>query len=171
MSIKNYIKKYIKSSYGYMPVEEERQVVKDHYLHQMIKQPTNTTNTTTNIQKVVQPGPSSTLTLSDMQNAYNSTTSSNTQGLWNIWNEETKKTMTKIGFKYNEKKDVWEFELTTVVEIKKPQGAMAMLSNCSNRNMRDEAIAVIKQAKKNLIEKLTAKLILMELTKPREIKE
>ena len=113
------------------------------------------------IKKNTQPGPSSTLTWKNMQDMYIAAGTNTTGPFENLdsWDKKAKESMAKIGFKYNGEKDVYELELTATVEIKEPLGLMAVVSDNSSGNMRDEAIAAIKRVKNNLIKNQLEKLV------------
>lgn len=93
-----------------------------------------------------------------------STTGTNTN--W-TWTPEEKEPLVKIGFKYNKKTDCWELDLIATVSI--PQGE-GILEYIDQHKPCDRAIKIMKELKEKLIKKLTAKMILTELVKPRDIK-
>lgn len=126
--------------------------------------------------KTSQPGASAgMLTKSQLTNAYqsmftNSTGSYTTANSWDRWTKEEKKALANIGFEYDKAIKSWKLKLSIDVLIPQEEG-MAILMQGANDKPTDQMIERLKQAKKDLIEKLTAKIILAELTKPREIKE
>lgn len=89
---------------------------------------------------------------------------------WDNWTKEEKKVLAKVGFKYNKKKESWELDLSTTVLVPQLEGIMAWPAE-NHEKPSDMAIKIMKQLKKQLIERLTAKIILMELIKSHEIKE
>lgn len=100
----------------------------------------------------------------------NSTYSSST---WNTgyndpkWSPEAKKSLVKVGFKYNKATSSWELNVTATVKITELEDLLGDAVGTPS----DDAIAAIKEAKEQILEKLTAKIVLTELIKPREIKE
>lgn len=85
------------------------------------------------------------------------------------WTKEEKAALAKVGFQYDKKKECWNISLSTTVSILQLKNIMSWPIEKSKPS--DIAIDTMKQLKKQLIEKLTAKIILMELIKPHEIKE
>ena len=86
------------------------------------------------------------------------------------WTDKEKKVLAMVGFKYNKEKKRWELNLSTTVFISQPEEIMTWFEG-ERKGPSNIAIKTMKQLKKQLIEKLTAKMILMELIKPHEIKE
>lgn len=89
------------------------------------------------------------------------------------WNQKELKTLAlaKVGFKYNKKISCWELDLTATISVPQSEGILEYVGPYNNRLACDKAIKSIKELKERLIKKLTAKMILIELSKPREIKE
>jgi len=100
----------------------------------------------------------------------NSTISSGFSGSWDSWTKAEKKALAKVGFTYDKKTNEWVLDLTTTIRIPQLEG-FAVLSAGAGDKPTDQMIALIKQAKEQLIEKLTAKIVLAELIRPREIKD
>ena len=100
--------------------------------------------------------------------------STNTTGdnLWEkfIDEKDNEKLLTKIGFNYDHKNKEWVLELSSEIRIPKELG-IKMLVKDFNDTPYELAILKIKKLKKMFVEKITAKLILAELVKPRDIKE
>ena len=97
----------------------------------------------------------------------------NTTGIYNnSWNNLTKKEeefITKIGFKYNKNKKEWIFKLSSEIKIPSTKGLDEWMQHDGGKPSQ-QAIKKMKELKERLIKKLTAKLILSELIKSREIK-
>lgn len=87
------------------------------------------------------------------------------------WPKEAKKALAKVGFVYDPEKNVWKLSLTATVELPQLTGIMALGYGMHGKPTMDSAIAAIKECKKNLIKKLTAKIVLSELVRPRTINE
>lgn len=122
-----------------------------------------------------------TLTEKELRDAYktmttagtyvtNSTVSSELSNSWNQWTKEEKKSLAKVGFRYDAEKNEWVLDLTATIRIPQSEG-FAALSGGSDGKPTDQIITQMKQVKEQLIEKLTAKIILAELVRPREIKD
>jgi len=125
---------------------------------------------------------SSTLSEKDLKRLYkqmqttgnyitNSTVSSGFTGTWNQWTKEEKKALAKVGFHYDKERNEWVLDLSTSIRIPQIEGFEALTMGGSNEKPSEQMITAMKQAKEALVEKLTAKIILAELTKPREIRE
>lgn len=83
------------------------------------------------------------------------------------WEPEEKEALVKVGFKYNKEKENWELNLIATVSL--PGKDISGFIN--PHKTYDDVINTMKELKEKLIKKLTAKMILMELVKPRDIKE
>ena len=99
-----------------------------------------------------------------------STVSSGFSGSWDNWTKEEKKALAKVGFRYDKEKNEWVLDLTATIRIPQLDGFAAMSSGGPDGKPTDQMINTMKQVKEELIEKLTAKIILAELVRPREIK-
>jgi len=100
----------------------------------------------------------------------NSTGSTFTSNSWDNWTKDEKKLLAKIGFKYDKKKKDWVLRLSSEIRIPQQVG-FEMLMQGTGDKPSQQAVAKMKQLKEMIIEKITAKLILSELVKPREVKE
>ncbi len=81
-----------------------------------------------------------------------------------------KETLVKTGFKFNKETRKWELTMTATVEIPTPEGVFAFIGGGDGEAV-DRAIEAFKKLKDKILNKLTAKVVFMELTKPREVKE
>jgi hypothetical protein len=167
MSIKTYLNNYFKNQSGPMTDDQQMKAVSDYY-YNYTNLPSTTTTTGT------------TLTSQQLQQAYSSasstaawtssTVSSAWSNTWDKWGEKEKQALANVGFEYNKKTNQWKLKLSAEIEIPQLEGIM-MMGHQEGATPSDIAITKIKQLKEKLIEKLTVKMILLELTKPREIKE
>lgn len=115
---------------------------------------------------------SGTLTSAQLQQMYTNSTGmgSSTYNTWDRWTKEEKKALANVGFEFHKATSSWKLKLSIDVLIPQEEG-IAMLMQGTSDKPTDQMIERLKQAKEALVEKLTAKIILAELTKPREIKE
>jgi hypothetical protein len=156
---------------------QQYQAVQDYY-YQMnntgttyTNQPLTSTTTTTGTN----------LTSAQLQQAYNtarsgyassaSMVSSGWTDVWDKWSDKEKKALANVGFEYDKKSNKWILTLSSKIELPQLEGIMMGMSSHDGSTPSEVAITKIKQLKEKLIEKLTVKMILLELTKPREIKE
>jgi len=120
--------------------------------------PTGTTyNTSTN-----------TLTASNISTT--STISTTYSNEWMPWTKEEKKTIADVGFTYNKKTKEWIIKLSVDIRISQEDGFSLSDTNFGG-TPTEQMICKLKQAKKELVEKLTTKIILAELTRPSKIKK
>ena len=109
-------------------------------------------------------------------NVPNMSTSSSTDS-WDAMqgklSKKEKKVLVNAGFKYNKSTEKWKLKMSVEIEMKAPMevfsftGADFDLPTASVEG----ALNAIKELKKRLIDKLTARAVLLELTKPHKIKE
>jgi hypothetical protein len=160
-----------------MTDSQQMQAVQDYY-YQM----NNTGTTYTNMpSSSMTTTTGTTLTPAQLQQAYNSakgnsawtssTVSSGWTDVWDKWSDKEKKALANVGFEYDKKSNKWKLTLSADIELPQLEGIMMGMSSHDGHTPSEVAIAKIKQLKEKLIEKLTVKMILLELTKPREIKE
>ncbi len=137
---------------------------------------------TTGGQYTTTTGTDGTLTEKQLKDAYktmttsgtyvtNSTVSSGFTGSWDQWTKEEKKALAKVGFRYDQEKNEWVLDLTATIRIPQLEGFAALSGGGTDGKPTDQMITNLKQVKEQLIEKLTAKIILAELVRPREIKD
>lgn len=118
---------------------------------------------------------SNTISQTDLNNLYksmqtSSTVSSgftNTYG-WDHWTKQEKQALAKVGFEYDEVRNEWKLKLTAEIAIPQLEGIVAGM-HTEGGTPTNEAIHKMKQLKEMLIEKLTAKIVLAELVRPRKI--
>lgn len=82
------------------------------------------------------------------------------------WTPEEKEKLVGMEMTYDKKTKTWNMRLTVDISLTENEGVFAFVPD--NRPI-DSLIAKLKHAKKQLLESLTAKIILAELVKPREI--
>jgi len=177
MSIKTYLNNYFKNSPGPMTDDQQMKAVQDYYYQTQ-------TNTTYANQPLISGTTTTTgtaLTATQLQSALNSassgyassasTVSSGWTDVWDKWSDKEKKALANVGFEYDKKSNKWKLTLSADIELPQLEGIMMGMSSHDGHTPSEVAIAKIKQLKEKLIEKLTVKMILLELTKPREIKE
>jgi hypothetical protein len=87
-----------------------------------------------------------------------------------IWTEGQKEALAKTGLVFDEHSRTWHLKLSVDISIKEMEDMESVLSGEINSPM-DQLIKKIKYAKEELIKKLTAKMILAELIRPKEIKK
>lgn len=84
------------------------------------------------------------------------------------WTKEEKKAFANVGFVFNKKLKQWEIEIGTKITIPKDTGVFGWVG--SDGSPTEKMIEAIKEAKEEIVKKLTAKVVLAELIKPRDIK-
>jgi len=90
---------------------------------------------------------------------------------WDQWTEQEKESLAKAGFYYDSKKNEWVITLEASIRVPQIEGVMAGIDHDGTTKPTDIAVREMKKLKQLLIDKLTAKMILTELVRPREIKE
>ncbi len=81
-----------------------------------------------------------------------------------------KEVLVKTGFQFNKETGKWEITMSATVEIPSPEGVFAFVDGSDGQAV-DRAIEAFKKLKDKILNKLTAKVVFMELIKPREVKE
>lgn len=88
---------------------------------------------------------------------------------WDNWTKEEKKALAKVGFKYDKKANEWILDLSATIRIPQQEGYQMLVSPDAGEKPSKQMMIKLKQLKEMIVEKITAKIILAELTKPREI--
>ena len=83
---------------------------------------------------------------------------------------EEKKALANVGFKFNKKTSKWELTMKVSVELPSMDGILAYSSGQPSKAV-DQALEAFRELKNKIVAKLTAKIVFMELIKPRKIKE
>jgi hypothetical protein len=105
-------------------------------------------------------------------NTFASSSSWTTMGSRNwpdMWSEKQKEALTKMEMTYDEEKKEWNLRLSIDIRFPQEVGMAAYVAGNGSKLAMDQLIEKLKSAKKQLVEKLTSKIILAELIKPREI--
>jgi len=116
---------------------------------------------------------SGTLSKSALQRAF-MTTSTGTFSTSDAWpdelSKEEEKVLANVGFEYDTESNTWNLRLSVNVCVTKDE-LLGMMIPGHYGKPTDRIITQLKKCKKAIIEKLTAKIILAELIRPREIKK
>lgn len=176
MSFKEYLKNKIGQSGLIDKIREEEYLNQYYYDSQIANAPImpgQTISATTTTSSTMPP-----LTAANLQHAYKNsfgyssssvgTTFSN-GSYKDPWSEKQKEALAKMEMTYDENKKEWVMRLSIDIRLPQEVGIMAYVSGSASGTPMDQLIEKIKDAKKQLIQKLTAKIILAELIKPREI--
>lgn len=161
---------------GLVPLEEDKRDYNKHYSDYYLQyiDPNAFNKTAASVPSATTVTTGGTLTQQDMNNAYKqmytNSTGTYTGSSWNNWTDDEKKLLAKIGFEYDKKKKDWVLKISTEVRLEQSEGFQLLMQGARDKPSQ-QAVAKIKQLKEKLIEKLTAKMILSELIKPREVKE
>lgn len=183
MSFKDYLKNKIGQSGLIDKLEEEKYLNQYYYDSQYVNTPimpgqkisatTTTTSGPAGGHAVLSAG-SLTNAYNTIRNGYSSSSTGSTMGSQNwpdLWSEKQKEALAKMEMTFDPEKGEWTMRLSIDIRLPQEIGIMAYINNNGKANMApmDQLIEKIKDAKKQLIEKLTSKIILAELIKPREI--
>lgn len=186
MSFKDYLKNKIGVSGLIDKIEEEKYLNQYYYDSQYVNTPImpgQTISATTTTSGTGGAGGHAVLTTGGLHNAYNtikngysssSTGNAFTSQNWpDLWSEKQKEALAKMEMTFDPEKKEWVMRLSIDIRLPQEIGIMAYINNNGKSNMApmDQLIEKMKSAKKQLIEKLTSKIILAELIKPREIKK
>jgi len=175
MSVKSYMAKHFGGNYGMLSEEDQQAALSDYYYNYttLNNQPNRTAGNFTTTTGTTTTG-SSTLTQQQLNQMYgqimtSSTVSSGFSSIWNKWGNKQKKALANIGFEYDKKTNEWILRLTSEVRVPQLEGIMASMGSNGDGKPTDIAILEMKKLKEQLVEKLTAKIILLELIRPRKI--
>jgi len=105
-----------------------------------------------------------------MTNSIGATTAS-TNATFDPWTKKEKETLANVGFTFDRTRKEWNMRLSIDVKIPQLEGMDMLYQGSGGERPTEQIVAKLKYAKELLVEKLTAKIILAELVKPRKIKE
>ena len=160
----------------WLKINKNKSVV-DYYKQHINTPPASPTGTLT--------AKGNTLTTSQLNAAYKSLTTTTTvgqqkaymtasqgasspDGSWGEWTKEEEKLLANVGFNFDETTKTWTLDITATVKIPQLVGLQMMGKDYKPTK---QMVTHLKELKRLIIEKITAKTILAELTRPRDIKQ